>query len=124
MPNPPRSRDCPVCLEPESLCCCPQDPYRNLALKLVNEAKDTARATVTIKQSDLLVLCERAYKWAHDISKSVLSESRFAEPSEIEVQAGAVILATTPLIDAPKLGHNEWMGLSRSILEAAYAARR
>jgi hypothetical protein len=45
-------------------------------------------------------------------------------PTELQVQAGAVILATTPLIDAPKLSHDAWMGLSRSILEAAYAARR
>jgi hypothetical protein len=51
------------------------------------------------------------------------STSRLSEPTELEVQAGAVILATTPLIDAPKLGHNEWMGLSRAILEAAADAR-
>lgn len=49
--------------------------------------------------------------------------SRNSGPSELEVQAGAVILATTPLIDAPKLDHMAWMGLSRSILEAAAAAR-
>lgn len=47
-----------------------------------------------------------------------------SEPTELQVQAGAVILATTPLINTPQgLSHQEWMGLSRSILEAALAVR-
>lgn len=41
--------------------------------------------------------------------------------TEDAVRAGAKVIAASPLIDAPKLSHNEWMGLSRSILEAAFA---
>lgn len=41
--------------------------------------------------------------------------------TEDAVRAGAKVIAASPLIDAPKLSHNEWMGLSRAILEAAFA---
>lgn len=42
---------------------------------------------------------------------------------EAEVRAAAKVIAASPLIDAPKLGPNEWMGLARSILEAAEGER-
>ena len=46
------------------------------------------------------------------------------EPTEVQVQAGAVILATTPVIDAPRgLSHQELMGLSRAVLKAAMAVK-
>jgi hypothetical protein len=66
--------------------------------------------------------CREAAALLRDYRQVLLSER--GEPSELQVQAGAVILATTPLINAPKLDHHAWMGLSRAILEAANAVRR
>ena len=68
------SRNCRVCLEPESLCRCGENPVNKLASKLLREAENTARATVTIKHCDLLVLCERSYAWANETSKAILAE--------------------------------------------------
>lgn len=44
------------------------------------------------------------------------SPSRY-EPSEEEVKLAAKIIAATPLIDAPKLKWQSWMGLARKVLE-------
>lgn len=39
--------------------------------------------------------------------------------TEDMVRTGAEIIATTALIDAPKHGPDQWMGLARAILESA-----
>lgn len=73
---------------------------------------------------DLMPIITRLTKLRDALRSVAAIPSAIESPTERQVQAGAVILATTPLIDAPKqLTHNEWMGLSRSILEAANAAR-
>ena len=45
-----------------------------------------------------------------------------SEPTEWQVEVAARQLATSPLIDAPKLPFPAWMGLARSMLKSAFAA--
>lgn len=43
--------------------------------------------------------------------------------SDREVDAGAMIIATSPMIDTPKLPSQSWRGLARAVLAAAERVR-
>lgn len=83
-----------------------------------------------VEKGGICALCDHESNDENDIAlraivvaalRAPVSETSTSdEPSELEVQAGAVILATTPMIESPKFyGHLAWMGLSREVLKAA-----
>lgn len=80
---------CPICTEPESLCRCEESPATKLASQLVREAIGTYSVTVSIKQGDLLTLCERAYAWGqHQSGQSAAPEALLSEPKPHDLPPG------------------------------------
>jgi hypothetical protein len=77
---------CAVCEEPSSLCQCDDDPVTKLARSLALE--EQAAGTVTIKRSDFILLCGRAFAWGQEQSKAAMS-SESALPSYEDI-TGAV----------------------------------
>lgn len=60
---------------------------------------------------------------AWDYASLPTSATTRAEPTEQEVELAAMVIAESPLIDAPKLPAPSWMGLARLVLKAGLFVR-
>ncbi len=64
--------NCPVCLDPTSLCVCEDQPATKLALSILRDAPGEPEV-VTIGREAFILLCERAYGFGQQQSAAALS---------------------------------------------------
>jgi hypothetical protein len=80
--------NCPVCLDPTSMCVCSEQPERKLALQIILDAAGEPE-TVTIGREAFITLCARAYAWGQHQSNAARVSSIAAPtvwPQHAEVQ--------------------------------------